>query len=335
MTGRTTRQRTSGSGGDLSADWGPLGLQVTDARPRPVWGKITGQAAGTNRYAWSQVSEVDEPTFPVFAGGFGLSGTSAVGGTPAYEIGGRQDVPLNTVVRLDLSPSAEYWTFSYQPPNTAGITVEEVDGSPSYTSVSTLRFDQADGFQLSQPGAGIARVDLVPATTTQAGGVSTSTQNWAGDKRLASGFYFYTDIDYGAGFGGYVRVGPVYAVDNVFGGGIQGQYVVSTGPTVTAAGALHFDRVGGKNCVVLSGGDATNPSAYGIREGFGGPSVAGVSGSLAGVTATGGIVTALASTGIPIPSMADAAAALNTLYFSTTASRLVYKDGAGVVNNLY
>jgi hypothetical protein len=40
-----------------------------------------------------------------------------------------------------------------------GIAVEEVDGSPAYTGITTLRFDQGDGFVLSQPGAGIARVD--------------------------------------------------------------------------------------------------------------------------------------------------------------------------------
>lgn len=34
-------------------------------------------------------------------------------------------------------------------------------------------------------------------------------------------------------------------------------------------------------------------------------------------------------------SMADSAAANNTIYYSTTAGKLVYKDGSGVVNNLY
>lgn len=35
------------------------------------------------------------------------------------------------------------------------------------------------------------------------------------------------------------------------------------------------------------------------------------------------------------PHVADAAAANDTVYYSTTAGKLVYKDGAGVVNNLY
>jgi len=34
-------------------------------------------------------------------------------------------------------------------------------------------------------------------------------------------------------------------------------------------------------------------------------------------------------------SMADSAATNNSIYYSTTASKLVYKDDAGAVNNLY
>jgi len=45
----------------------------------------------------------------------------------------------------------------------SGITAAEVDGTPSYAGVTALRFDQADGFALSQPAAGVARVDLLPA----------------------------------------------------------------------------------------------------------------------------------------------------------------------------
>ena len=40
------------------------------------------------------------------------------------------------------------------------INVKEVDGSPSLTGISTLLFDQADGFVVSQPATGQARIDL-------------------------------------------------------------------------------------------------------------------------------------------------------------------------------
>lgn len=39
------------------------------------------------------------------------------------------------------------------------ITVEEEDGAPSYDDITTIRFDQADGFVVSQPSAGVARID--------------------------------------------------------------------------------------------------------------------------------------------------------------------------------
>lgn len=35
------------------------------------------------------------------------------------------------------------------------------------------------------------------------------------------------------------------------------------------------------------------------------------------------------------PSMADSAAPNNSIYYSTTASKLVYKNSGGSVNNLY
>lgn len=61
-------------------------------------------------------------------------------------------------------------------------TIEEADGSPSITTPTTLRFDQADGFVLTNPSSGVARIDLsgVPnsvlanssVTVTAGGGLS-------------------------------------------------------------------------------------------------------------------------------------------------------------------
>lgn len=51
---------------------------------------------------------------------------------------------------------------------------------------------------------------------------------------------------------------------------------------------------------------------------------------------TGAVLTEFTANGAWQPaSMADSAAANGTVYFSTTASKLVYKDAGGVVNNLY
>ena len=45
----------------------------------------------------------------------------------------------------------------------ASLTVEELDGSPSYTGITKIIFDQGDGFVLTQPVAGQVRVDSTGA----------------------------------------------------------------------------------------------------------------------------------------------------------------------------
>ena len=45
------------------------------------------------------------------------------------------------------------------------ITVEDDDGNPSYSGVHTVRFDQDDGFTLSNPSAGVVQVDFAGAGT--------------------------------------------------------------------------------------------------------------------------------------------------------------------------
>lgn len=48
-----------------------------------------------------------------------------------------------------------------------------------------------------------------------------------------------------------------------------------------------------------------------------------------------GLITAFGTTGITITSLADSAAANNTLYYSTTGSKLAFKDPGGTVHYLY
>ncbi len=43
--------------------------------------------------------------------------------------------------------------------STVVLTVEDVDGVPSYPNISIIQFDQADGFVVSQPVTSIARID--------------------------------------------------------------------------------------------------------------------------------------------------------------------------------
>ncbi len=46
------------------------------------------------------------------------------------------------------------------------ITVKEADNNPTLTGITTLIFDQADGFSVSQPAANQARIDLTVAVYT-------------------------------------------------------------------------------------------------------------------------------------------------------------------------
>lgn len=64
-----------------------------------------------------------------------------------------------TITRVPVAGS-DATNKTYVDAAAANPTVEEVDGAPSYTDSDTIRFDQADGFVLTQPGAGIVRVDL-------------------------------------------------------------------------------------------------------------------------------------------------------------------------------
>lgn len=103
-------------GGGISASWGADGLDITDTRPRPLWALITGNASGTNRYAWVAVNDGDAPDFAAdLAEGFAAEGDSTVEGLPAYEINGREDVPADSTVRVKLWPSGDlsYYTFAY------------------------------------------------------------------------------------------------------------------------------------------------------------------------------------------------------------------------------
>ena len=56
------------------------------------------------------------------------------------------------------------------------MTVEEVDGSPSITSTATLRFDQVDGFVVTNPSGSIARVDLASVPTAALAGPITAAK---------------------------------------------------------------------------------------------------------------------------------------------------------------
>ena len=118
---------------------------------------------------------------------------------------------------------------------TGGIaTAEEVDGAPSYAALVTARFDQADGFVLTQPGAGIVRIDLaaIPVTLL-AGSFADLGTTLTGQVAVADGG---TDLTSGTS------------------GGILGY---------TAAGTLASSIALTANAIVLGGGAGATPTPLG------------------------------------------------------------------------
>lgn len=71
--------------------------------------------------------------------------------------------------------------------SSSGLTVEDDDSNPSYGDITKLQFDQSDGFILSNPAAGTAKVDLDLTAGPQGGALiaweaislnPTTTDNW-------------------------------------------------------------------------------------------------------------------------------------------------------------
>jgi len=65
--------------------------------------------------------------------------------------------------------------WALRDPNMA-LTLREVDGSPSYATVNVIEVDQADGLKLTEPSAGVIRLDLQTqmSVTADASGVKLS-----------------------------------------------------------------------------------------------------------------------------------------------------------------
>lgn len=79
-----------------------------------------------------------------------------------------------------------------------GITAAAADGTPSYAGVTELRFDETDGFVLSQPSAGVVRVDFAGAggvTVEETGGLPSI----AADKIVFNGGDGFNVVDLGSG----------------------------------------------------------------------------------------------------------------------------------------
>jgi hypothetical protein len=160
------------------------GVPVPSAPPtrdRFLWLKVTGPNNGSA-----------EPAYPAWAeqldngdGTFSDAPDGLTGGDDflAYEVGDR-DTPVGAIVPAWVSgDDPQSVTFEYTPPPEP-LTVREVDGSPSVSPVTVIEFDQATGLKVTDQTGGVARVENLPATTTQEGVVTTAFQTFAGWKKF-------------------------------------------------------------------------------------------------------------------------------------------------------
>lgn len=101
----------------------------------------------------------------------------------------------------------------------SGVTVQEQDGSPSYTSTTTIQVNQDDGLRVTQPGANTALISIVDASGATPGIINGTTQTMAGVKTWTDGITIgpNTNADYDsvakfstdtAGLYGHIRAFP-------------------------------------------------------------------------------------------------------------------------------
>lgn len=289
---------------------------ATTTRPLQVGfpAKITSTYSAATGYNWSMRLLTPGTATTV-------DPTSTVSGNGAVEVSGRTDIASGTKVWMEPDPNGRGFLFTVSDTG-GGLTVSEVDLAPSYTSITTVRFDQADGFVVSQPAAGIARIDQTPASATTVGYVTIGFQTLAGAKTFQDDAYFQGTIGTG-------RIGSTNSIsadaDIEAFSSLLGQFVY--GYPASPGYGRHIlndalDDGSGDWAFMVSSDVAYADTTDRTVTLFG-----GTSGTHPGELEINGI--------IQFKGMADASAPNSSLYYSTTANKLVFKDGGGTVNNLY
>ncbi len=154
---------------------------------RPFVAEITAKSGTTPIvYSWKEV--VPEP------GGTGYEDadpgrTGDATSQPAYELN-NVDLDVGTLVRIHCrGVQDEELTFGIEAPGLGGsLTVEEEDGAPSYSGVTTLQFDQNAGFVVTEPTPNVALVSLSGLTAKEVDGTPSYSGTTSLEFDQADGF---------------------------------------------------------------------------------------------------------------------------------------------------
>lgn len=137
----------------IELDGGGVSQGVFNA---PFVVEITG-VTGSAPYVYSWKEKILDPTGTDYLdaeGGRTGDGTNQ----PLYEINDTS-VATGTLVMARVRGIQDGdLVYEFAAPSAGTLTVKESDGSPSYTDILSLEFDQAAGFVVTQPGTGQAKV---------------------------------------------------------------------------------------------------------------------------------------------------------------------------------
>jgi len=234
--------------------------------------------------------------------------------------------------------------------STFGIKIENTYGSAS--NAYGLYAENAQ----TPTGNSFAGYFSALAAGTTAYGIYAKSENPAGNRSSTAGEFYISNSVTGNAYGikvsnaGGITVGTYTGTGTYF-----GCHVSIAGATVSGAKAAGFFSDGTYTATLCNG---SYSALFNGLVGIGTTSPAGQLHTQASAATTkalvvrgasaqsaslqewqdnaGSTLAAVLSNGAIQPaSMADSAAANNTIYYSTTASKLVYKNSAGTVNNLY
>jgi hypothetical protein len=192
----------TGASGFLGIDAGIGGATVVDGRPARPLGRITSRGTGAN-YGWHQVIDLgdgtyaDQPLIPETAWGTPTAG-------PAWELGGRTDVPTGGSVIVELVPGQQdgaAWYFRYDGPGggsgsgSAGCCCElETVAFTVVTAVDLVNCTVTTK-RVVITGCNLSLVQTDPPTNPSGGGAYSACLDAAGEPLESHGPFTLTIPD--------------------------------------------------------------------------------------------------------------------------------------------